>query len=281
MKKHLLLVGLFLSFTIASVGQMSLVHSFSGSYFYEIEVVNLSLSGKKIAVVRNQETVRGADTIFYYNLDYSLWKTIPCPQIDGYFGVFAFGYVGGGVTYSSETLFNTDTFLEVAVNYIDSANSGYGKLLIINENGILVDSIPNIENQTFNIHSVSSTDFIATIWTTTGPKVYSLPGTLPCDACGGALGLAKVEDKQQNILSQPMPNPSKDQVKITFTLPDGVSRAELDIYNTSGQKVKSYQVDNRFGFIMVDNSQLASGVYYYNIVANGVVSSSQKMLVIK
>jgi len=36
-----------------------------------------------------------------------------------------------------------------------------------------------------------------------------------------------------------------------------------------------------FGFIMVDDSQFAPGMYYYNLSVNGVVSSSQKMVVIK
>ena len=110
---------------------------------------------------------------------------------------------------------------------------------------------------------------------------YNLPGTLPCDACGGTLGLAKIEDKPQNVLSLPMPNPSKDQVKITFTLPDGIARAELEIYNTNGQKIKSYQVDNRFGFIMLDNSQLAAGVYQYRVLVDGRVVRFDKILVMR
>jgi len=32
---------------------------------------------------------------------------------------------------------------------------------------------------------------------------------------------------------------------------------------------------------MVDDSQFAPGMYYYNLTVNGNISSSQKMLVIK
>ena len=35
------------------------------------------------------------------------------------------------------------------------------------------------------------------------------------------------------------------------------------------------------GFIMLDNSQLTPGMYYYNIVANGQVSSTQKLVLVK
>ena len=61
----------------------------------------------------------------------------------------------------------------------------------------------------------------------------------------------------------------------------GVVIGELSIYNGNGQKVKSYTVDNRFGFILVDNSQLPSGIYCVKLITNGRASSAQKMLVIK
>ena len=135
----------------------------------------------------------------------------------------------------------------------------------------------------FKVHSINPTTFIATVPTTTGLKIYNLPGTLPCDACDGrgTLGLAKSEEKPTNFLSNPVPNPSKNEVKITFSLPEGATLGELTIYSSSGQKMRSYKVDNRFGFIMVDNSQFEPGMYYYNLVVNGQVSSTQKMVVIR
>ena len=102
-----------------------------------------------------------------------------------------------------------------------------------------------------------------------------------CDPCSGVLGIANSEVPENNIPSQPIPIPSKDEVKITFTLPEGVNRGELQLFSTTGQKIRSYQVDDRFGFIMLDNSQLAPGMYYYNIIVNGQVSSTQKLLVVK
>ncbi len=59
------------------------------------------------------------------------------------------------------------------------------------------------------------------------------------------------------------------------------TRGVIDIFNTYGQKIKSYTVDNRFGFILIDNTQLEAGIYYYNLTVNGEISSTQKMLVIK
>ena len=191
------------------------------------------------------------------------------------------------VYYSSETLFNTDTLLEVAIiyNQCPSFGCGLGNIYIINETSAIVDSITNVflpgPENTFKIHGITSTTFIATVLTTSGAQVYNLPGTLPCDICGGDLGLATTEEKQSHILSTPIPNPSKDQVKITFTLPDGVTRGQLQLFSSEGKRIKTWEVDNRFGYILFDNSELPTGVYYYNIVVNGGISSTQKMVVIK
>ena len=223
------------------------------------------------------------DTISYYNLDYSFWKMIPCPAIPGYSLDFVFGDPGVGVNYSSENLFNTDTFLEAAINYTSLSNLWRGKVLIINENGLVEDSIVNILASAFAVYNINSSTFIAVVQAPAGPQIYNLPGTIPCDACGSSstLGLAKKEEQPLDLLSSPVPNPSSNQVKITFTLPEGASKGELTIFNTEGKMMRTYTVDNRFGFIMVDDSQFAPGMYYYNLSVNGVVSSSQKMVVIK
>lgn len=283
MKNYTLLLVLFLSLVAPSYGQMTLASSLPGDSTYIMQVVNLSISGKKIAIIRGQYSL-GPDTVYYYNLDYSLWKTIPCPAVPGYLGNFEFDLeeLGNAVCYSSETLFNLDTLLEVAILYNNATNPEVGKILVVNETGAVIDSINNALNGTFFIHSLSSSSFIATVVTNTGPKVYNLPGTLPCDACtGSTLGTVKKDDKPVDLLSSPVPNPSSNQVKITFTLPEGASKGELTIFNTEGKMMRTYTVDNRFGFIMVDDSQFAPGMYYYNLSVNGVVSSSQKMVVIK
>ena len=90
MKNYFLSLGLVLSFIAPSLGQMTLVNTFVSNQNYDIQVVNLSISGEKFAVVRYQMGTAGADTIYYYNMDYSLWKTIPCPSIANYGGYFAF-----------------------------------------------------------------------------------------------------------------------------------------------------------------------------------------------
>ena len=58
-------------------------------------------------------------------------------------------------------------------------------------------------------------------------------------------------------------------------------QGEIDIYDMDGKKLKSFRVDNTFGYITVDNSEFPAGMYYYNLIANGELTATKKMLVIK
>ncbi len=286
MKNLYLTLAIMFFFSSQSSAQMTLAYTYGSSSSYTSQIVNLSRSGKKIAILRSQNVPNAADTIYFYNLDYSFWKMVPCPAIPGYVGEFGFGPISSSaayVAYCSETLFNTDTFLEVSVTYNSYPTSGANKLFIINENGTIVDSILNAGSN-FEVHSTNTGVFVATLNTGTGTRIYNLPGTIPCDACGGGttgvLGVSQLE-KPKDFPTQPIPNPSSNEVKITFTLPDGINRGELQLFSTTGQKLRTYQVDNRFGYVLLDNSELPSGVYYYNIVVSGAISSTQKMVVVK
>ncbi len=290
MKQAIILATFLLCSVFSSKAQITLAHSF-GPTFAEAEIVNLSLSGKKIMVIspaaHDSTSSIYTDTINFYNLDFSFWKKIVCPYVPGWI-------MDGYVYYPSETLFNTDPLLEVAVAY-GYSSSAAGKFYIINENNVIVDSIPNVYinggGSVFNLYDnymrVYEVDtlgigFQAVVTTPTGVAIYNLPGTLPCNTCSGnGLCVAKNEHPNNGIQTQPIPNPSSEQVKITFTLPQGANQGNLVLYNTEGQKIKSFVVDNHFGYIMLDNSKLASGVYYYNIEVNGEISSTQKLVVIK
>ena len=280
MKKTILLMAMFMLSILNTKAQMTLQHAFSVSsiptFGEYAEVVNLSISGKKIAVVGN-------NIVSFYNLDYSLWKTIPIPLTSmGYPQYISLG-TQGTVMYPSEQLFNSDTFLEAAVLYrVTNSNC---KIYIINENGAVTDSMTNVQylnsfNNIMTVYKTAINTFTALVSTTTGVSVYSLPGTIPCDVCGNGLGIAKVPIKSTGI-SDPMPNPSKGQVKITFTLPEGTEQGEIDLYSINGKLLKTYKVDNTFGFITIDNSEFAAGMYYYNLIADGNITTTKKMVVLK
>jgi hypothetical protein len=286
MKKTIILIIM----TILSIShisaQMILDHSFTTSIggYQNAEIVNLSISGKKILVETDLHTLT------FYNLDYSLWKTISLPSIPPYGypgtggGMYNFLGMSGTMMYPSEELFNTDSLVEIAVFY-GGTNTTSSAIYIINETGVAVDSIKNvIWNGTFlpaiMVYNTAPSTYKAVVNTSSGVTIFSLPGTIPCDICGNGLGLAKVSGKPSDV-SDPIPNPSKDQVKITFTLPEGTRQGEIDLYNISGKLLKTYTVDNTFGFIYLNNSELPAGMYYYNLIADGNVTTTKKMIVLK
>ena len=108
--------------------------------------------------------------------------------------------------------------------------------------------------------------------------IYSLPGTF---AAPTALNDEKLLNQDKASLSSPMPNPSSETTRIEFQLPAEANMGELTVYNSMGLRVKSYKVDNAFGDLLLNNSDLSSGNYTYQLVAGGKRIGSQKMMVIK
>ncbi len=290
MKDAIIIFAVLLSSTSSSNAQVTLANSIPKIRGTEADFVNLAISGKKLMTFTYRGSGSGvhADTLYFYNLDYSLWKTIPCPAISGYEGIFDIYYENNvrGVFYPSETLFNLDPLLEVAVYYHHIGTSA-GKYLIINENGVIVDSMLNglaMYSGNFKVRKIDTLGigYQAVFNTPTSIDIYNLPGILPCNTCGSAgAGETGMNEIENNFPTKAQPNPSSNEVKITFKLPEGAKEGELSLYNTNGQKINTYRVDNRFGYILLDNSKLPTGVYYYNIVVNGEVSSTQKLVLVK
>jgi hypothetical protein len=211
--KNALLIALFLLAGHCSTAQMTLEHSFPMTFDAKSEIVNLSLSGRKIMTANYH--VDSSDTLFFYNMDYSFWKKIICPPIPGYHVDQAI--FNSIVLYPSESLFNTDPLLEVAVLYFKLRDTSLGTYVpsstyfIINENSTLMDSITNVSPQNYTPLQVFETSpgiFKATVSLNTGIGVYRLPGTIPCSVCGNALGISKVEKSE--IPTEPIPNPSSN-----------------------------------------------------------------------
>jgi hypothetical protein len=82
-------------------------------------------------------------------------------------------------------------------------------------------------------------------------------------------------------LKQNYPNPFNPTTNISFSLPEA-GKAELTIYNINGQKVAGFAGDYDAGRHNVewDATDLASGVYFYKLVA-GNFSDTKKMVLLK
>lgn len=260
MKRLFLLIAI-ITFSSSIYGQITLEHTYPDSTSI-CKMINLKNSGRKYMIQVH-------DSIKIYNLNHTIWKTIVPPTITGFKPYEPF--------YASEDLFTLDGKVCIAYSYSEpGVTLNYGKIVIIDETGKIIKQIDNAQGIT--VYNAGNNSFKAVVRLFSPyyyNEVYSLPGTIP-NSLGNGLGLAK-----GSKLSDPYPNPSKDEVKIEYTLPKGASEGFIVIYSTNGIKLKSYKVDNNFTYITLDNSELPTGTYFYNIETNNGLSETKKMLVIK
>ena len=232
----------------------------------QFQLVNLELSGYKY-VVQDFAT----NEIRPYNLNHTVWKTINVPsQIQDW-----------QAHYVSERLFNLDNSIECLLM---TSGAPPENAYVINEGGSIVHTFNDITTDPkYKIQTSGGGKYKLLI--TCGTEkwcAYSLPGTIPCDKCGNGLGLGKPgSDIEAAQIGEPVPNPSNGNTTIDYTLPAGAKEGIIDIYNTSGQKLKTYKVDKNFSSLFIDNSEFVAGTYYYYLTTQGNRSSAKKMVVIK
>lgn len=81
------------------------------------------------------------------------------------------------------------------------------------------------------------------------------------------------------------PNPFKKVSVIYFELPNSIMKADIEIYNIKGQKIKSIKCQNQTPVIWdgtdQNRKQVSSGIYLYRIISNGRILGSKKMMYLK
>ena len=274
--KRTILALLLLVSTLGAKAQLTLQHSYN--FAYGLSVVNLLLSGKKYC--QYDYTLQ---QMKLYNLNHTLWRSINVPAIPGLSAPTSPQYV-------SENFFKIDNLVDFLVPYYDTGSTA-GTIfhwVIFDETGAIINRFDSTVQ--FTIHNVGVDSFVAfidfkssPIWVT---SVYTLPGTIPCDICGGGgagLGLGKAGGSDfgaAGVLSEPIPNPSSEQTKIEYKIPHSMTGI-IKVFDAVGKELKSYKVDGTFDYITLDNSELASGIYYYSLTTADGESSSKKMVVIR
>jgi len=270
MKTKILIISLLLFSSICK-SQVSLEHSYpaSSSKNY-ISLVNLTNSGYKYVL---QDNIN--NTVKIYNLNHSLWKTITL-NVPSDYRLEDVGNI-------SETLFNLDALVELSYSYskLILSNPSYmsNESKIINENGSVLLTIPNCYYPRAFSTGTNGWKLFASIDSSTSSgiasnDIYSLPGTMP-------IMITENEINNSNALSFPYPNPSQTSTTINYKLPEGTNTAEIVFYNLNGQEIKRFKVDNTFSTLELNNSDLPSGTYLYNLLSSNFMTDAKKMIIIK
>jgi hypothetical protein len=82
------------------------------------------------------------------------------------------------------------------------------------------------------------------------------------------------------VLDQNVPNPFAEQTTITYTLTDGVQKAQMLFYNIEGKLIQSVDLSNAAGQgqINVFANDLSTGVYTYSLVVDGQIKGTKRMV---
>lgn len=289
MKTKIFLTGLLLSFVLVSRAQLTVDH------LYTIDpptnAFKLNNSGLKY-FAEHRDMVQGSPTFFsityfvLYNPDHSVFKTINVPQLNG--------KRADNISYVTETLFDTDTLIEYML-YFSNAGATPFDVAVLSENG---STLLYVDSATFT--SGTSGDpyrgFVNQpifpngnqtklyLWTDnyTTTTVYNLPGRLPCMECdGGVISAVDQPENPHKTTSTTFPNPSKEHFNIKYILPENAHFVFLEIYDIQGILVKKSKLNNRSNQTIVYNDELSSGQFIYRITADGVVVTSDKVVITK
>lgn len=86
-------------------------------------------------------------------------------------------------------------------------------------------------------------------------------------------------DFAKHILYQNIPNPFNGRTEIKYYLTSGVNKAQICIYNMSGQQLKCVHIETQGGgSIWIEGQDLQQGMYLYALVVNGALVDMKKMV---
>ncbi len=82
------------------------------------------------------------------------------------------------------------------------------------------------------------------------------------------------------VLDQNVPNPFAEQTTITYTLTDGVKKAQMLFYNIEGKLIQSVDLSTASGKgqMNVFANDLSTGVYTYTLVVDGEIKGTKRMV---
>ena len=261
-----ILSTLMLIFSVAVVhGQITL----QKTYNYSTAVVKLETLGYKYYLMDVP-----ASQVRIYNMDHSLFKTISCSVPNGYYLA--------DIKYVSESLFNSDSQIELAYTYYKyvSTSTSYYYIYgakVINESGSNLLNIDGAQYIYVNKTGESEYKLFAycfdysvspeKVWT----NIYSLTGSL--------VSSLNISANQPDNFLNAYPNPATGIIRVDYELPDDIKNARLNILDSSGKTVKNFMVDRHSDHLTLNVNDLSSGIYHYYIEYDYSRTSSKKLIV--
>ncbi len=94
------------------------------------------------------------------------------------------------------------------------------------------------------------------------------------------IGAISLSDAPSIILEQNVPNPFAEQTAISYSLNDGVQKAQILFYNADGKLINSSELKPTAGKgqLNVFAGDLSNGIYSYTLVVDGKIIETKRMI---
>jgi hypothetical protein len=245
MKKVVTILGLMI-LTISMKAQISLEHSFNSQGYY-------TWYFNTEAGIRYYGYNTTTNQLTFYNIDYSVYKTITMN--------IASGYKFNSIYCVSDKLFNSDNLIEfIFVTYNGTDYSM--KLYDENQNelkdfgsryyAVVVTGTSNTKLFVRQITYNSTTQLSSYL-----DEIYSLPGSLP----------TSVSTLKFSNIQTAYPNPTNKIINLPYEL-ENEQTSIMRIYNSNGQLLDQKQINSTFDRIILNVESYHRGIYYYEY--NGI-----------
>lgn len=96
----------------------------------------------------------------------------------------------------------------------------------------------------------------------------------------GSSAIASTINGDKPVLVQNSPNPFNVETIIKYSIPSTTGSANIYVYDLNGNKKKTIQIQSKGeGSSKIAANELGQGVYFYSLVADGVIYDSKTMLI--
>ena len=84
-----------------------------------------------------------------------------------------------------------------------------------------------------------------------------------------------------SYLGDNIPNPFTNLSVIPYSLPEGIEKAFINVYDITGKLINGYEVHNKNNTLIISSKDFSEGVYIYKLETNGEILGSKKMIIMK
>ena len=222
----------------------------------------------------------------------SVWPSTQSADNDASAAVSALSRLSGisGVSYEKETVAAGEAGADVAVPMSGRTDGNTTRRLGLMADQVeaaVPEAVRTLDDGTKGIYYSDLVVVLIDAVNELSEKVETLeaqlagtvkPGTTVSYAPGETASADGMPEEDGTILSQNSPNPWNEETRISYSLPDGYSDASVRIYNLQGTQVKKFDLSSPSGEVVLQASELASGIYIYSLVADGQELSTRRMM---